>query len=264
MIDMHVHTNFSDGKKKPIEVVELFRRAGYEKITITDHETIDGFLDLKENSETNTLEVLPGIELEWLFQNKKIHALAYDFYIDNKEILDFVDTIKKNRRKEAVELFRKLRDFDKKIYFAILQCKDVSFQRIIDELVNRGYGNLKEDILRKYFSEGKDLYVKEYFPNMIDTAALVKRAGGFVSLAHPKRYFTISELASVIDDLRACGIEAIECFHPSHDENYIRACLNLAHKYHMKITVGSDYHDGEMIYSFSNRIIELEKKYLLY
>ena len=248
MIDLHIHSTYSDGTKSPKELLDLYYETGYRTISITDHETLDGYFKAVDINPYKDLRIIPGVELETMYFNKKIHVLAYGFEAGAEQILDFMNKIKICRQTEAIKLFRKMRLFDQDIYQTVKYENDISIRNIINKMIEKGYGDTKDEIMDKYFGENGILYIKEFIPSVEEIVCIVKAAGGFVSLAHPFRITQDRDkVKEIVKELTNRGIEGIECYHPTHSDGDIEFCLKEASRHELKITGGHDYHRGVVV-----------------
>lgn len=253
--DYHVHTWYSDGTKKPTEVVRMFHEKEYDMIAITDHDGTDGINEALIAGEALKIKVIPGIEFSTQYSDDEfdceLHVLGYYIDIDNKKLQDRLQQIREERRIRNERLLDYL--------------KETGYEIEYDDLIQRpgqtyiGKPNFERALRKKdYNTEGiyevfhKIPKVKISTPESVE---LIKDAGGISVLAHPMQIRNIGEpkseqfwnnLDRIVKSLKKNGLKGIECYHPSADEEDSLKLVTLAGKYHLHITEGSDYHEGEI------------------
>lgn len=241
-VDLHLHTTASDGIYTPSQIVNFACQNSLSAISITDHDTVSG-IDEAISESKKRLEVVPGLEISCIYNNKDIHILGY-FIDHNSEIL----------RKKLSEFNFTRHDRAKKMASLIMeQGFDLSFDEILREsgpaapgrahvarlMVKKGYLPNTNTAFEKYLKRGRCCYVPKEGASADESISLIHDAGGISSLAHPGP----SELdSSEIADLKSLGIKAIEVFHPDHSNQYSEELLNLAKELGLLATGGSDSH----------------------
>ncbi len=96
-IDLHLHTNFSDGIFSPEELLDMANSNNYDVIAITDHDTLDGYREAMEITPKGNCKVLSGIEISSVHNKRDVHILAYDIDITNEELDELLTSIQKSR-----------------------------------------------------------------------------------------------------------------------------------------------------------------------
>ena len=263
MIDLHMHTIYSDGSKTVEEVLKMCEERKLEYISITDHNNCGAYYDETfKNNNIFTGTIIKGCELNAEFQNKSIEILAYninpDIIMEWRENYYSIEKIRANT-KQIYERFINILDKKGVIYNIsnIRPQKDEKeyIERPIWEEIVKHPEN-KDIIGEEYFNSLGIFFRKEitnpnseYFLNRVGTFPKVKevvdiihKAGGKAFLAHPFEY-KFENTIKFIDDLRneVC-LDGIECFHPSADEEKMHSLVNYARKNNLYISGGSDYH----------------------
>lgn len=253
-IDLHVHSNKSDGSLRPQELVDLAIAKGLSAFALTDHDTVDGVadavayaLELKQSGFRNVPEVIPGIELSTEYMGKDVHIVG--LYIDHAS--ESFRTALKGFTEARVERNRKM------CSLIAEDGVDISYEKLAAEfpdsvltrahyavyLVNHGFCLSKEDAFAKYLGDHTRYFVprEKITPEM--AVELILGAGGVPVLAHPILYhFSDACLEELVVRLKAAGlvgIEAIYCTYSQAEERQIRT---LASKYGLCLSGGSDYH----------------------
>lgn len=250
MIDLHTHTNESDGTCTPFELVERASAIGLEALGISDHDTFAGYDQAIESARAYGLELICGIELSvrLIGRSRSIHMLAYFVYEppppDFREwVLGLIET----RRDRNRRLIAKLQSMGVPIELAEVErigrtlTGRPHFARV---LIQKGYAADYDDAFRRYFGESGPAFVERYGPTIDEACAKVSKAGGLTVLAHPIR-LGIQDAASedaFIQDLRDSGLRGIEVYHSDHGPTDVARYSAIAKKYDLAITGGSDFH----------------------
>lgn len=263
MIDLHIHTLYSDGNKTVEEVLKMCEEKKLEYISITDHNTCKQYKDNALNKEIFTGKVIKGVEMNATFRNKKIEILGYKIK-DSKIIEEWSKKFFSEDvlRKQQEESKRKLLDIcDKKglIYDESKIEKNIPVTDYITiyiykELMRHkeNYGILGEyaESLNTFIRKGLMNPESEYYtgsenetkPAYIDVIDIIHKSGGLAFLAHPFEY-RFNDTINFIEELRKeKELDGIECFHPSANEKEIDILLKYAKKNNLYISGGSDYH----------------------
>lgn len=246
MIDLHIHTNFSDGTYTPKEIILLAKEKGLKAISITDHDTLNGIEEAKYYGKIHNIEVINGIEFSASFMEKEIHILGYFFDTKNKNLLQKLKLLEKTRFERNLKLTKKLNDLNLNIDFEYVKSfakhNLITRAHFAKALVNKGYAKNIKEAFHKYLSFNKEGYVKR---NLIDSKEAIKiifEAGGICSLAHPFVYFSENEIQNNIKILKNMGISCIECYYSSHSKKQTNYLINISKKFDLGITCGSDFH----------------------
>ena len=267
MIDLHIHSKYSDGDKTIKEILEMCEQKKLEYISITDHNTCRQYED--EEFKNNSIfkgKIIKGIEMNAVFQNKKIEILGYN--IKNPKIIEewsekfFAESI---LREEQEKTRKKLLDIcDKKglIYDESKIEKNIALTDYISIYIHKELMRHKEnyEILGEFTSlncfvrKGVLNPESDYYgiedntkgPMYKDVIDVIHKAGGLAFLAHPFEY-RFNDTINFIDELRKeKELDGIECFHPSsEDSNKDKILFDYARKNNLYISGGSDYHGNK-------------------
>ena len=244
LVDLHIHTTFSDGTTPPLDIVKNAVKANLECISITDHDNIDAFKILQENKllNHNTLKIIPGVELSIDNPLKyEVHILGYDIDFNNNTLQETLILIAQKRLERMQKIVKNLNDIGIKIDYEqvlFLAPDSQAFGRphIARAMLNEGY---TQKIIYELLSTKSKVYVPKYKLSLEDALNLITRANGKPVLAHPGLIGSDKIVKEIIQNKK---IHWLEVFHPAHNENSVDKYLNLAKTFNMKITGGSDYH----------------------
>lgn len=242
--DLHIHTTESDGRLAPGEVASLAAEQGLEVISITDHDTIKAYPEAKRAGAELGLEVLPGIELTCEFNERESHLLAYCFDVTDRAFLQLLKKHRKARLDRVGWIVRQLTEqgleLDKEEVRAEAGGGNVGRPHVASVLVKKGYvGSAKEAFIR-YLGNHVLGPIHSHYVSYREAIRIVREAGGATVLAHPGVLYSEDELEQWIE----AGLDGLEAIHPSHDYNQQKRYQELAERYSLLITGGSDYHGG--------------------
>ena len=251
MIDLHTHTNESDGTTPPEALVDEALSAGLQALGITDHDTFNGFDQALPRAQGSTLDLVCGIELSTRFvadRRLTVHLLGYFPKRDPGELFrDWVLQLQESRRDRNRRLILKLQSLGVDIELAEIErigrtlTGRPHFARV---LVEKGYAASSDEAFRKYLGETAAAYVEREGPDIADAIDKIRTAGGISVLAHPVRlgYRDPITEEACIARMRDSGLQGIEVYHSDHDASDVARYAALAKKYNFAVTGGSDYH----------------------
>ena len=244
MIDLHSHTNESDGTCSPAQLVVEAHRAGVTILGITDHDTFKGYdVALPAAAETG-LELICGIELSTKLHGHSVHLLGY--FLGGQNLAEFRTWIagqQAERRDRNARLAVRLRELGFDVTLAEAEARGRGMTgrpHFAQILVEKGYvANLRQ-AFDDYLDESAKGYVFRREPQFGEAVARVRAAGGIASLAHPVR--VKGDIPALMPELCASGLNAIEAYHSDHSPEDTELYLGLARQYGLHLTGGSDYH----------------------
>lgn len=259
-IDLHFHSNYSDGALTPAQLVKKFKQHALKIVSLTDHNNIQGVAEITELARKEDIKVIPGIELYARLRGKDFHILGYGMDIKNKKFIDFLDKLFYKNRQRADKAMRSLQKSGFHIPTDFLKNIDqgyISLGPIINKLKSipenkkRLQKILKKDhfdlwdVLDKYFSNKKfsnKIFWEETFAPTEDVIDAIKKAGGIAILAHPGQQLTWNQ-DDIILKLKSMGIDGLEAFSPHHNWHVVEHYYNFACRNNLLITGGTDYHN---------------------
>lgn len=250
MIDLHSHTDQSDGTFTPAELVAEAKRLGLEALAITDHDTFKGYDIAVPYAKEAGLELVCGIELSTKFGGATVHMLAYFLWEPpTPEFCTWLEDLLESRRERNRQLIVKLQGLGLDITLAEVETKGRTltarphFARV---LLEKGYVKTMQEAFDKYLDESAPGYVQRREVPVDEAIARVKAAGGITSLAHPVRVAKNDwdTLAVWVKKMADAGMGAIEVFHSDHTPENVAYYGQLAERFGLAVTGGSDFHGG--------------------
>ena len=245
-IDLHLHTNFSDGVLSPEEVVKNAHDKGLVAIAITDHDTTDGIQRAQEAAEKYDIELIPGIELSAYLSDvfgEEIHILGYFIDWNNEKFQNTLSLLKEKRTERAKEILNKLYSLGVKIdeerLFQSVGRGAIGRLHFAKMMLEEGYVASIRDAFLEYLGDGRPAYVPKMYLEPKETINIISDVKGIPVLAHPS-YGEIDD--TVIKKLMVDGLKGIEVFCGRLNDNVSKYYQKLAQQYDLLITGGSDCH----------------------
>ena len=244
LIDLHCHTQASDGSASPEELIAEAQRVGVRVLAITDHDTFAGYDQAVPLAVQAGIELVCGIELSTKLNGQSVHLLGY--FPRQEKLADFrawVLEMQASRRDRNVRLVARLQDLGIDITLEEVESRGRGmtgrphFARI---LLEKGYVNSMQQAFDDYLAESAKGYVYRQEPTFQEGVERIRAAGGVASIAHPVRLK--GGLAPVIEDLCKQGLSGIEAYHSDHQPEDTQLFLSFAAQYDLVVTGGSDYH----------------------
>ena len=246
-----MHSTGSDGQYRPAELVSLAKENGLKAIAITDHDSISGLKEAQAEGEKLGVTVIPGIEMSAI-EYPTLHILGYGFDIADPELNRAFYNLEAGRqeRKRRIMAFLK----EKGVVFPVSEVDEMAgsgtvgrphFARV---MLKRGICKTWEEVFDTYL-DTTEFHEKVDFqkPPVCACINLIKNAGGKVSLAHPYQIgISNDELEKLVCSLKEQGLDAIECYHSGHTQEMTVFYSQLAKKYDLHVSGGSDFH-GEKV-----------------
>jgi predicted metal-dependent phosphoesterase TrpH len=248
MIDLHSHTDQSDGTFSAAELVAEAKRVGLSALAITDHDTIKGYEKAVPFAAEAGLTLICGIELSTRFRGGSMHLLGY-FPCDPppQEFRSWLDFLLESRRDRNRRLIAKLNSLGIDITLDEVETQGRTltarphFARV---LVAKGYARDLQDAFDQYLDESARGYVQRHEIPTEEAIERIRHAGGISSVAHPVRVArnNWAILAEYVKELTAAGLQAIEVFHSDHSLENVSYYQSLAERFDLAMTGGSDFH----------------------
>ncbi|MBE5972472.1 MAG: PHP domain-containing protein [Lachnoclostridium sp.] len=247
LIDLHVHSNASDGSLTPSEVVLASNEAGLTAIALTDHDTVAGVAEALETADLLDIEVVPGVELSCIYKEKEIHILG--LYIDHtsESLCQFLTSTAKKRRERNEQMLEAFRRDGFELTMEDLMLGNpktiITRAHFARALVNKGYVSSPDQAFKKYLDPDRPYYRKREVITPEESIKAIRDAGGFPVLAHPCQYkLGWKGTEDLVEELRSYGLLGLECFHSSNNQHESGKLRAIAMKYDLALTGGSDFH----------------------
>lgn len=244
-VDLHIHSCYSDGIYTPEQIAKSAKEKGIKCISITDHDSIAAQYITNTEYNNKDLKIIPGIELSTEYKDMELHILGYFIDINNNSLKSLVDNLNKQRVKRVEKILYNLSGYDINLNLEdIVEDIDSTIGRshIANAMVKKGYFDNYKTAFRSYLIKGKPGYVKGFKLSYKEALEIIKESGGVAVLAHPGQIYKKIEVENIIKELRCFGLNGVEVYHPSHSNIDTNKFFNMAKKYKLSITGGSDFH----------------------
>lgn len=251
-IDLHVHSNCSDGSCTPEELVELAIQNDLVAFALTDHDTVEGVERAMKAAEERHIQVIPGVELSCEYEispsrKKEIHILGYNLDYNQPELCETLDAVAKERddrnRKMCENLNRDGYPIDYDSLMERFENTIVTRAHFARFLLEKGAIPSIDSAFKKILAQDGPYFVMRKYLTPEKGIELIKKAGGIPVLAHPLLYkMSVTELHNLLTELKGYGLQGIEAMYSrnrGNDEAFVR---KLASEYDLFITGGTDFH----------------------
>jgi predicted metal-dependent phosphoesterase TrpH len=244
--DLHTHTNASDGKLSPLELVELATSAGVNLLSITDHDTVAAYM-ATDALNNNTLTLIPGIEFSSVWNKIGIHIVGLNIRTDDPVLQAGIEIQRNARNRRAKMIAAKLT----KLGFtdSLAGARDIAGEAPIGRphfaawLVNSGQIADEKKAFKKFLGQGKACDIGTEWPDMKTVIEWITASGGTAVLAHPAKYkMTHRKLEELVQQFQADGGRAIEVVCGKQQEQLTSRLGKLANRFGLLASRGSDFH----------------------
>ncbi|WP_278515208.1 PHP domain-containing protein [Succinivibrio dextrinosolvens] len=247
-IDLHSHSNASDGALSPSELVERALNKGLTHLALTDHDTVLGVKEAQD-AATGKLELIPGAELSTMWNGYQIHIVG--LFIDTKSevLLKYLEGQKVFREERARAIGAKLER--QGFANAYEECRkraadgaSITRGNYARYIVEMGRAQDSNEAFNYYLKKGKSCYVKTMWPDISVACNAIIGSGGIAVLAHPRRYeMTNTKLRELMSYFKDCGGQAMEVGCSQMSLNDLNYMATLCRKYDFMASLGSDFHN---------------------
>lgn len=246
LVDLHVHSNFSDGTLTPSELVEYAAAKGLRAFALTDHDTAAGLPEALA-AAGKRIEVVSGIEFSTEYQGKDIHIVGLDFDPADPFFAEQLTRFQDSRSLRNEKIIARMRADG--IDISARQLREAYGEPVLTRahfaryLMEHGYVARMEDAFLKFIGEDCKYYVPREKVTPVQAVRLIRRAGGIPVLAHPLLYhLTEAQMEELLTALKKAGLIGIEVLYSTHskmEEQLVRA---LAKRHGLLPSGGSDFH----------------------
>ena len=253
IIDMHAHTNYSDGDLSPQDLIRLAIDKRVGTLAITDHDTIEGIKKVNRNEDIivdTEIEIINGIELSAKSDKGRMHILGYGIDLNNVALNKKMTDLRDNSINSVLSIMEQIkRDYGIRFsYEDIRELVNANHNLGRPDLaklcVKYGYATTSQDAFDKYLIDAynktrqtsKGLQYQECLE-------LITNSGGIPVLAHPKSLeLSEKEFLILLKEMISCGLKGIDVYHTSHSKEEMDHYLEIANQYGLLISGGSDFH----------------------
>jgi len=250
MIDLHSHSAASDGARSPADSARYAIEKKLRVWALTDHDTVDG---LREAASTCAAECpgmvfVPGIELNIAWPSGEFHLLGLGLKRCSEELrasIDYLASDRRERNGRMADLIEKTVGvkFDLDEMEAKFRTRQIGRPHFARMMAERGLVKRPQEAFDRYLGSGRPCYVGHAGEDLDTAVAAIKSSGGIPVIAHPKSlYISLNKIEPVIEDIHRRGVMGLEAYHPCVRINEGARLEEIARKFGMFVTAGSDFH----------------------
>lgn len=248
-VDLHVHSNASDGTFSPSQVVELAKNAGLDAFALTDHDTTAGVPEALEKGRDLNIEVIPGIEVSSSFDGTEIHILGLFVNSDDPVLAAMLEKMRISRGRRNEKMLENLAadgiSFTKEELCGDNPDTIITRAHIAHALVAKGICSGMDQAFKKYLQYGGHYCPQKEHLSPEEVVKTLISNGAFVALAHPFQYkFGDKKTEELIAHMADLGMKGLEVYHSSNNKLESMKLQEMAVRHHLLPTGGSDFHGG--------------------
>jgi len=246
MVDLHVHSDFSDGTVSPEELVREAAGIGLKALALTDHDTMAGWRRFVRAAKAAGVRPVLGVELSAAHEHGPLHILGY-FPRPTPRLCAALRRLRQGRRERNEAILARLRALglgvgrdDVLRQAGVGAVGRLHFARALVEI---GCVQTAQEAFDRWLARGRPAYVDRFRFSAAETIAMLRSAGAVTVLAHPGLLRCKgAHLRALVAELREAGLDGLEVWHSRHVASGAVRLRALAERYGLLATGGSDYH----------------------
>lgn len=249
MIDLHVHSNHSDGTLSPEELVALAIKTGLSAFALTDHDTVSGIAKAKAAAAAygHAVTVISGTELSAAYHKRDIHILGLFIEETSPSLLAALAEAVHARETRNELMVKRFKALDIPLTLEELRVENpntvITRAHFANYLLKHHYVKTAEEAFRRYLNYDAPCFVPREYMQPERAISLILEAGGIPVLAHPLLYkLPAPELEALIRRLTDAGLKGLEVYYSSNTSFDEQICHSLANRFGLLMTGGSDFH----------------------
>ncbi len=247
MIDLHSHSNISDGLLSPTNLVEHAATHGVKILALTDHDDISGLAEAQQAAIQHGIQLVNGVEISVTWKKRTLHVVGLNINPLNTMLMQSLAGVRQSRLERGKQMALGLEKAG--IHGAFEAASTLAEQSILTRmhfarfLVERQYAKDAKSVFKKYLVKGKPGFVDHEWMSLESALNLITGSGGVAVLAHPGRYdIRRTNMLLLLEEFRALGGSAIEVVTGSHTPAQYVEYAKYAQLFGLKASQGSDYH----------------------
>jgi 3',5'-nucleoside bisphosphate phosphatase len=258
VIDLHFHSDHSDGSDSPRTLVDLAmavvrdgQPAPLRAIALTDHDTLSGLPEFRAAAEAAGIECIPGCEISAKFEDRSLHLLVYFADAEDSPLGAMLAELRDDRLHRNDRLIARCNEAGYPITMAEVAAKagteaGIGRPHFAEVFVDKGYASTIQEVFDRFLASGGPLYIPKSHFTPAEVADVAHRSGGVCVLAHPfLAERDPAALSAMVATLVEDGIDGLECYYSRHSDEQRAFLLALADEHGIVATGGSDYHGNK-------------------
>lgn len=240
LADLHCHSRRSDGTLEPAEVVRRAKKAGVELLVLTDHDTVSGFVEARDEAARQGIAFAAGIEIN-TGEADGIHVLGYGLDPESPALSERLEVFRARRQSRVALIVERLNALGVPLTLDEVRGESketLGRPHIADALRRKKLVKDRGDAFKRFLSYDAEAYVPPMGPTVAEAVAAIKSAGGWSSLAHPGTVKKDIDLTPWVEQ----GLDGIEACYRAHTGPQTQRFLESAKRFGLLVTGGSDFH----------------------
>ena len=251
MIDLHMHSTYSDGSQTPEQLILEAKTKGLRAIALTDHDTVDGIAEFVALGEQHGITTVPGVEISVdtkLPNNGHMHILGLLINPQATQLKETLNYLMKERNERAQQIINRLQALDIDITMEELLAEAgegaIGRPHVAKILLRKGVVSSIQEAFDVYLAKGKPAYMDKKKLGEADAIRMIHEAGGLAIMAHAHlmHYDTFEETKAKLLELKELGLDGFEVYYSGMPSEFSRQLIELAEQHDFAIYGGSDYH----------------------
>ncbi|MEP6886011.1 MAG: PHP domain-containing protein [Gammaproteobacteria bacterium] len=261
-IDLHTHSNCSDGALTPPELLALAAAAGVDVLALTDHDTVAGLEQAEHSAVGLGIKLVPGVEISACWRAQSLHVLGLWIDPASAQLVTELKTQAQRRHARMAKICARLTKAGlpgPELLTAVLAQPGLPTRaHLAHAMVAGGHVGRFDDAFRKYLGAGKSANVAAEWPALSVVVGWIHAAGGVAVLAHPARYsLSAGARRQMLTDFVAAGGTALEVVSGGNGAQHVEAVAAMAVGHGLMGSVGSDFHDPQLTWNPLGRSLKL-------
>lgn len=247
MIDLHTHSNCSDGSLTPAQLLRAAEKAGVTAIALCDHNTVAGLPEFMAAGEESPLEAVPGVEFSVDYQGKELHIVALWLPRESwPSVTERLEQLRRDKKESNKALVAALRAGGYGITYeevlAVAGGEWVNRAHVARVLTEKGYTASVKEAFAKLLGRSDGFYVPPKLPDAFETISFIKSKGAVAVLAHPLLSMKEQQLREFLPAAFAAGLDAMETMYSTFDRETTENLRDMAAQLGLLESGGSDFH----------------------
>lgn len=247
MIDLHVHSIYSDGTLSPRELIRLAGESGVEALALCDHNTVAGVPEFLDAARDSGVEAIAGIEFSTDYGDRELHILG--LFVQPRHygaIEALVNEMGRRKEQSNIRLIQGLAGAGISLDYDAIKAGtpngQVNRAVIAAEMARLGYCDSIREAFSKWLSPKHGYFVPPKRLDVFETIRFIKSIGAVAVLAHPFLNLDPDSLRQFLPLAKSCGLDGMEVYYPKFDAQATALAEQIAKEFRLLPSGGSDFH----------------------
>lgn len=247
MIDLHTHSDASDGAFSPTALLEKAAAEGLSALALTDHDSLAGLDEARAAAERLGLRFVAGIEIEIAFAPGEFHLLGLDFAEPREALRQAAEELARSRDDRNRAVFDRMAELGLELDYDAFKEEQgtgmIGRPHIAELMAKRGVVRSKQEAFDRYLAKGRPMFVQKACLDLGRALDAIRSSGGLAFVAHPLSLFVSwTRMRSLMAEWKELGIDGIEAWHPTARVVDCERLEAMGKEFGFRISAGSDYH----------------------